>query len=499
MERTLRQLAVSRKARLEAACYNVPMRTLSRRLALCSGILIALLGAGCSGVGSASGTGTGGTSGSGGQGGVKGSGGSIGSGGSGGSGGSVGSGGTVPSGGSAASGGSVGTGGSQGTGGGAGSGGDADAGGAGASGAGSGGTRGGSGGTTGETGSVGTGGAGMGGAGTGGAGMGGAGTGGAGGAGTGGAGGAGTGGAGTGGSTGTGGRTGGTGGSTGTGGRTTGTGGAGGTGGTSRTGGASGTGGTSATGGGSGTGGTQMQPFKGIAGGACKVRTAMGVSWYYNWSGSENEACAAPNGVEYVPMIWGADTAANIQTSVAGFVSKGYKYVLGFNEPDNTTQSNVAVASALALLPAFDSAAAIAVGTPATQANTTGQAWFTQYMAGVAASTTLRADFIAIHWYGWNAGSCDAAASQLESYIKYAEAFPGNRPIWLTEWGCLNQSAPTAAGVIAFFQGALAVFAKHPRLARYAWYQWSPNCEVYNTDDTLTALGQVYAAAPAKK
>ena len=496
MERTLRQLAVSRKARLEAACYNVPMRTLSRRLALCSGILIALLGAGCSGVGSASGTGTGGTSGSGGQGGVKGSGGSIGSGGSGGS---VGSGGTVPSGGSAASGGSVGTGGSQGTGGGAGSGGDADAGGAGASGAGSGGTRGGSGGTTGETGSVGTGGAGMGGAGTGGAGMGGAGTGGAGGAGTGGAGGAGTGGAGTGGSTGTGGRTGGTGGSTGTGGRTTGTGGAGGTGGTSRTGGASGTGGTSATGGGSGTGGTQMQPFKGIAGGACKVRTAMGVSWYYNWSGSENEACAAPNGVEYVPMIWGADTAANIQTSVAGFVSKGYKYVLGFNEPDNTTQSNVAVASALALLPAFDSAAAIAVGTPATQANTTGQAWFTQYMAGVAASTTLRADFIAIHWYGWNAGSCDAAASQLESYIKYAEAFPGNRPIWLTEWGCLNQSAPTAAGVIAFFQGALAVFAKHPRLARYAWYQWSPNCEVYNTDDTLTALGQVYAAAPAKK
>jgi hypothetical protein len=250
-------------------------------------------------------------------------------------------------------------------------------------------------------------------------------------------------------------------------------------------------------GGASGTGGAQ--PFKGIAGGACKVRTAMNVSWYYNWEGSENEACAAPNGVEYVPMIWGADTAANIKTAVAGFASKGSKYVLGFNEPDNTTQSNITVASAIALLPSFDSVATIAVGTPATQANTTGQAWFTQYMADVAASTTLRADFIAIHWYGWNAGSCDAAASQLESYIKYAEAYPGNRPIWLTEWGCLNQSAPTAAGVIAFFQGALAVFAKHPRLARYAWYQWSPNCEVYNTDDTLTDLGKVYAAAPAKK
>jgi len=203
--------------------------------------------------------------------------------------------------------------------------------------------------------------------------------------------------------------------------------------------------------------------------------------------------------IEYVPMIWGAGTAASIQTAVAGFASKGYKNLLGFNEPDNTTQSNIAVASAIALLPAFDGAASIAVGTPATQANTTGQAWFKEYMADVAANTALRADFIAIHWYGWNAGSCDAAASQLESYINYAEGFPGNRPIWLTEWGCLNQSAPTAAGVIAFFKGALAVFAKHPRLARYAWYQWSPNCEVYNTDDTLTDLGKVYAAAPSKK
>jgi len=274
--------------------------------------------------------------------------------------------------------------------------------------------------------------------------------------------------------------TGATGGSTGAGGKTAGTGGASGAGGTS------------------GTGGAQLQPFKGIAGGACKVRTAMNVSWYYNWEGSENEACAVANGVEYVPMVWGADTAANIQTAVAGFASKGYTNVLGFNEPDNATQSNIPVASAIALLPAFDNAK-IAVGTPATSANGGGQAWFTTYMADVAASTTLRADFIAIHWYGWNAGSCDAAASQLESYIKYAEAFPGNRPIWLTEWGCLNQSAPTASGVIAFFQGALAVFAKHPRLARYAWYQWSPNCEVYNADDTLTALGQVYAAAPAKK
>ena len=402
-----------------------------------------------------------GSGGSGGNGGSVGNGGSLGNGGSVGSGGSLGNGGSLGAAGSVGNGGSLGTGGSVGTSGGVSVSGGVSAGGC----VGNGGSTG-AGGSVGNGGNTGAGGATMGGsAGTGGK--------------TTGTGGAVAGGTVAGGTAGTG-----TGGSSGTAGRTTGTGGA------------TGTGGVAATG---GTGGTSGgQPFKGIAGGACKVRTAMNVSWYYNWSPSENEACAAPNGVEYVPMIWGSGTAASIQTTVSGLASKGFKYVLGFNEPDNATQANITAAAAIALLPAFNNPA-LAVGTPATQANATGQAWFKEYMADVAANTTLRADFIAIHWYGWNAGSCDAAASQLESYINYAEGFPGNRPIWLTEWGCLNQSAPTAAGVITFFKSALAVFAKHPRVARYAWYQWSPNCEVYNTDDTLTDLGKVYAAAPSTK
>jgi hypothetical protein len=255
-------------------------------------------------------------------------------------------------------------------------------------------------------------------------------------------------------------------------------------------------------GGGSGGQSSGTQPFKGVANSPCAARTLLNVSWYYNWEQSETEPCTGGAGGAFVPMIWGhtgaEQTAASIQSAVAGFVSKGYKFVLGFNEPDNTGQSNIAVDPAIALLPSFDNAA-IAVGTPATQANATGQTWFKDYMGQVAANTELRADFIAIHWYGWNAGSCDAQAAQLESYIKYAEGFPGNRPIWLTEWGCLNLSAPTTAGVVSFYKGAVAVFAKHPRLVRYAWYPWSTNCGLNNSDGTLTDLGVAYAAQPATK
>ena len=109
----------------------------------------------------------------------------------------------------------------------------------------------------------------------------------------------------------------------------------------------------------------------------------------------------------------------------------------------------------------------------------------------------FRVDFIALHWYGWNAGSCDNKASQLESYIKWAEAIPGNRPIWITEWGCLNLSNPDMPTVQAFYTAAVAMFAKHPRIERYAWYPWTTNNNLVDTTDALTSLGTAFAAAPS--
>jgi len=268
-------------------------------------------------------------------------------------------------------------------------------------------------------------------------------------------------------------------------------------------GGSAGRAGANGSGGSAGSAATSgSKPFKGVANSPCAARTALNVSWYYNWEQNEKEPCKDGKGGEFVPMIWGhtgaEQSASGIQSAITSMVSKGYRYVLGFNEPDNSGQSNLSTTTAISLLPGFD-VATLQVGTPATQANTTGQTWFKDYMAKLAADATLRDDFIAIHWYGWNAGSCDASASQLESYIKYAEGFAGNRPIWITEWSCLHDSAPTKEGVLAFYKGALAVFAKHPRLERYAWYPWTTNCELNEDSGALTALGEAYAAAPATK
>jgi hypothetical protein len=246
-----------------------------------------------------------------------------------------------------------------------------------------------------------------------------------------------------------------------------------------------------------------MKPYKGVANSPCAARRALKVSWYYNWMQNENEPCNDGTGGEFVPMLWGhtgaEQSASGISSAIATMVSRGYDTVLGFNEPDNPTQSNISVANAIALWPSFDNPA-IRVGSPGTAANANpGQAWFTGFMNELNARSELRADFLAIHWYGWNAGSCDANATQLENYVRWAERFAGNRPIWITEWGCLNQSAPNPESVVTFFKGAVAMFARHPRIERYSWYPWATNCGLNASDGSLTALGEAYAAAPAHK
>ena len=53
--------------------------------------------------------------------------------------------------------------------------------------------------------------------------------------------------------------------------------------------------------------------------------------------------------------------------------------------------------------------------------------------------------------------------------------------------------------VVTFFNGAVAMFAKHPRLVRYAWYPWATNHALVDSNGAVTTLGPAFAAAPAYK
>jgi hypothetical protein len=268
-------------------------------------------------------------------------------------------------------------------------------------------------------------------------------------------------------------------------------------GGSTGSGGATGMGGSPGTGGagGSAGGSTGTQPFKGVAfevNANCADLDRLKVSWYYNWSSSTRCNVQA----EYVPQLarnWGTNANAVTPAKVA---AGGYKTILGFNEPDQAAQANMSVADVLKLWPQFNQPAFSRVGSPATSSSDQGKAWFQQFMTGVQ-QQGLRVDFIALHWYGWNAGSCTPTANLLEDYIKWAEQW--KKPLWITEWSCHLQSADVTR---AFFAGALAMFKRHPLVERYAWFLSRSTGEfagaaLLDANGNPTALGQDYIAAPA--
>ncbi len=237
-----------------------------------------------------------------------------------------------------------------------------------------------------------------------------------------------------------------------------------------------------------------MQPLKGVAfsttAGQCADLAKLGVSWFYNWG-----ATTKCTGVEYVPQIWGDWTKLSWVPMPAKAVAGGAKYLLGFNEPDGTGQANMSVADALKLWPSFDQPG-VQLGSPAVA----GEGWLPDFMTGVAAQN-LRVDFIAVHWYGWEANTCNDT-SQLEGKIEWAEQW--QRPIWITEWSCRLQAADV---VSKFYTDALAMLKQHPLVVRYAWFETrsasDPNDLDFN-DSTLldsngnpTTLGSEYIAAPA--
>lgn len=223
----------------------------------------------------------------------------------------------------------------------------------------------------------------------------------------------------------------------------------------------------------------------------CQDLARLKVSWFYNWTAGTK--CQIP-GVEYVPHLarsWEKETWIPHPRRL---VEMGYKVALGFNEPDHADQANLSVDEVLRLWPETDQPG-LRIGSPAAASD--GQRWFEAFMQGVA-ERNLRVDFIAIHWYGWTAGTCNDV-SLLEEYILWAEQW--RKPIWITEWGCRAQSAAVTR---KFLNDAVAMFARHPLIERYAWFLSRSDGEfaggaLIDPAGTLTAMGTDYAAKPATR
>ena len=234
------------------------------------------------------------------------------------------------------------------------------------------------------------------------------------------------------------------------------------------------------------------QPLKGLAfnlsGSSCDDLKTLGVSWFYAWSATS--PCSTGT-MEFVPQVWGSWTKLSWVPTPAKAVANGAKALLGFNEPDGSDQANLTVDEAIALWPDTDQPGVL-IGSPAVAGMDT---WLPNFMTQVAAKN-LRVDFIAVHWYGWDSGSCNDT-SALEGKIKWAEQW--KKPIWITEWSCRLQSVDVDK---KFLSDALVMLKKHPLVVRYAWFLSRStgdfvNAALLDGDGKATGIGSEYVAAPA--
>ena len=257
-------------------------------------------------------------------------------------------------------------------------------------------------------------------------------------------------------------------------------------------------GGAAAGAGGSGSGGsgadasTPAACKRGIAANTAPgAAFAPAVGWWYNWS---PRTSAAYVGVEFVPMIWGAgDLGATLPS--------GAKFLLGFNEPNFHSQSNLTPQQAAADWPTVQAkadAAGIPIVSPAMNfcgpASSCNGTDPYQYLKDFfAACTGCRVDYVAVHWY-----NCDLPS--LQDYLEPGGNLQGfeqfGKPIWLTEFSC--DGTATAAQQEAYMRAAVPYLEGNPHVFRYSWFSADPipNAKLVNSDGSPTALGQVYISLP---
>ena len=223
--------------------------------------------------------------------------------------------------------------------------------------------------------------------------------------------------------------------------------------------------------------------------------TELKAQWYYTWG--TPLPSFPPTGLEFVPMFWGAANVDSLNlATVAQLAASGQaKYVLGFNEPDQSGQSNMTVDQVLALWPQLESLN-LPLGSPATSWPTIQ--WFTDFMDSVA-SRNLRVDFICVHMY---VGLDDTSFVQVlqQVYNQY------HLPIWITEFATADWNAATPANnpytpqqVQAFMQRLLPQLDSLPFVKRYSWFSGDPSSgplwssALVDVQGNLTSLGTWYA------
>lgn len=229
-----------------------------------------------------------------------------------------------------------------------------------------------------------------------------------------------------------------------------------------------------------------------------------GISWWYNWSHIPDTKVASVYqnyGMDFVPMTWnGSFNEAGLRAFYASHPEA--KYLLGFNEPNFTTQANMKPSQAAAIWPKLEKIAqdfglkivAPAVNyadKPVTENGVTYTDPIAYLDAFFAACPNCQVDYIAVHNYMCYAG---ALSGDIARYKKY------KKPIWLTEFACWDQPNITLEMQKGYMMGAIDYLENDTSIFRYSWFNGNrsgsyPYLDIFKLQSgQLTDLGKLYVS-----
>ncbi|KAJ7820851.1 hypothetical protein B0H14DRAFT_2833171 [Mycena olivaceomarginata] len=179
------------------------------------------------------------------------------------------------------------------------------------------------------------------------------------------------------------------------------------------------------------------------------------ITWYYHWENGPISQMSCKN--EYVPMFWGSKKWDDWNQRKSEMETTIPEHLLGFNEPDVSTQANMTPSEAVDLwMQEIEPWAANGtnLGSPAI-------AWdlnWTQSFLTELESRGGHVDFICVHWYGsYN------DTSGFQNFV--ASAFTQfNYTIWVTEVG-LRSRKP-----MIFMVNSFEWMASTGYVDRAAWF-----------------------------
>ncbi|KAI1329321.1 glycosyl hydrolase catalytic core-domain-containing protein [Xylariaceae sp. FL0255] len=213
-------------------------------------------------------------------------------------------------------------------------------------------------------------------------------------------------------------------------------------------------------------------------------------SWAYDWG--TTDAGDLPSGVTYVPMLWGtdADHSSGFPAAAEQAISLGDAYLLSFNEPDISSQANMAPATAAAAQIQWlnQYAGKASISAPAiSSSESSGQGidWLNQFFDACAGQCQI--DFCVGHWYG--PGGTSGASAFLQ-YVSDLHTACNNLPVWITEFQATSDDVDTFMSTVISAMNS----DEYSYVDRYSYFMAAADSgDLFESATQLTSFGQIYA------